>query len=306
MGFATPLTLVCNPVPRQYAAATRKHIMTRITQRLAIGIFLILVTLLLNFVLLPNLCDFDNKRALELLLISAALLWTIPGGMSTVLACPLWKTKTQYAAYLLLVLAGVSALLSASPPHAVLEISVFAGLFYVCQMTAVLWREYRLMMLQWLVYAIWIGAVFYMVGFYSGYLASFMESIPLRWPEPFFGFSNARFFNQYQLWTFSLLYLPLLGFTIKRTAIRRCLFSILAFWWVLLFASASRGVLLAWIVAALVTAGCYRQFARPLLRLQLTGFITGLLCYGLLFYLLPSFLPGGVSNLTIIRGATSG
>lgn len=279
--------------------------MTHIAKLPAIALFLLLVTLSLNYSVLPNLLDFDNKRGLELLLISAALLWIILGGLSTAPAGTSWKTKTQCAFYLLLALAGVSALLSVSPRHAVLEISVFAGLFYVCQLTAVLWRGYRLILVKWLVYAILVGAVFYMVGFYTGYLASFLESLPLRWPEPFFGFSNVRFFNQYQLWTLSLLYLPLLGFNIERTSIRRWLSVILAAWWVLLFASASRGVLLAWLLAMLATAGCYRQLAWPLLRLQLTGFITGLSSYGLLFYLLPSFLVGGVLTQTILRDTTN-
>ena len=279
--------------------------MTRIAKLLATGIFLVLVTLSLNYSLLPNLSSHDDKRALELLLISAALLWVILGGLSTAFACPLWKTLTRYAAYLLLALAGLSAWLSASPRHAVLEISVFTGLFYVCQLTVVLWHEYHLILLKSLVYTIWIGAVFYMVGFYAGYLASFLESIPLRWPEPFLGCFNVRFFNQYQLWTLSLLCLPLLGSTIKRTAIRRWLFIILTCWWVLLFASAGRGVLLAWLLAMLITAGYYRQLARPLLHLHLTGFIFGLIGYGVLFYLLPSFLVGGILTQTVFRDSTS-
>lgn len=279
--------------------------MTRIAKLLATGIFLVLVTLSLNYSLLPNLSSHDDKRVLELLLISTTLLWVVLGGISTVPACLLWKIQTRYAAYLLLALACVSAWLSASPPHAVQEISVFAGLFYVCQLTAVLWREYHLKLVQWLVYAVLLCAVLYMAGFYAGYLASFLESIPLRWPEPFLGCFNVRFFNQYQLWTLSLLCLPLLGSTIKRTAIRRWLFIILTCWWVLLFASAGRGVLLAWLFAMLITAGYYRQLARPLLRLHLTGFITGLIGYGVLFYLLPSFVVGGILTRTVFRDSTS-
>lgn len=237
--------------------------MTHIAKLLAIALFLLLVTLSLNFSLLPNLSSHDDKRVLELLLISAALLWVIPGGMSTAPAGPSWKTRTRCAFYLLLALAGVSALLSASPRHAVLEICTFAGLFYVCQLTAMLWREYRMRLLQWLVYAILLGAVFYMTGFYTGYLASFLENIPLRGNEPFFGFSHVRFFNQYQLLTLSLLYLPLLGFTIERTSLRRWLFVILSAWWVLFFASGGRGVLPAWLLAMLATAGCYRHLPGP-------------------------------------------
>jgi len=275
--------------------------MTRVTKLFAIAFFLLLVTLTLNFILLPNLLEYDDKRVIELLIISSTLFWIILNGMSTVHACPSWKTRTRYAIYLLIALGCVSALLSASPRHAVMEISSFAGLFYVCLLTAVLWREYRLTLAQWLVYAISLGAVFYMVGFYTGYLASFIENNPLHGYEFFLGFSNVRAFNQYQLWTLSLLYLPLLGFNIERKSIRRWLLVVLTGWWVLLFASASRGVLLAWLLAMLVTAWFYRQIAWPLLRLQSTTFISGLLCYGLLFYLLPFFLKGGVFATAVFR-----
>jgi O-antigen ligase len=206
---------------------------------------------------------------------------------------------------MLIVLAGASTLQSPSHQHALLEVCVFAGLVYVCQLTATLWSQYRLALIQWMIYAILLGAVIYMVGFYTGYLASFIEAIPLIWPEPFFGFSNVRAFNQYQLWTLALVCLPLLEFNIERSRTRRWIFAILGGWWALLFASASRGVLLAWLVAMLVTAWCYRQIAWPLLRLQLASFITGLSLYGLLFHLLPSFLVGGILTSTVLRDQTN-
>lgn len=279
--------------------------MTRIIKLLAIVLFLLLVTLSLNFSLLPNLAGYDDKRVFELMIISAALLWAILDGNSTVNVAFTWNTKTRCAIYLLFALACVSALLSVSPRHAVMEICVFAGLFYVCLITAFLWREYRQMLAQWMVYAIVLGGVLYMMGFYTGYLASFIEGIPLRWPEPFFGFSNVRAFNQYQLWTLALVCLPLLKFNIEKASLRRWLFVILASWWVLLFASASRGVLLAWFTAMLITAGCYRQISWPLLRLQLTTFVTGLSFYGLLFHLLPFFVVGGVLTSTVLRDQTN-
>lgn len=279
--------------------------MTHITKLFAIALYLLLVALSLNYSFLPNLLGYDDKRVLELLIIGAVLFWIISGGMKTVHACHSWKIKTRYASYALIALAGMSAFLSASPRHAVLEISLFAGLFYVYQFMAVLWREYSVILIQWMVYAISFGAVMYMAGFYAGYLASFLESTPLRWPEPFFGFSSVRAFNQYQLWTLAFLCLPLLGFNIERIGIRRWLFCILVGWWVLLFVSASRGVLLAWLLAMFVTAGRYRHIALPLVRLQVTSFISGLVCYGLLFHLLPSFIVGGGVTNTVLRGNTN-
>lgn len=283
-----------------------KQIMTLITQMFTITLFLFLIVFSLNYSLLPYQPGYDEKRIIELLIISIALLWNILDGMSTEHVSPSWKIKIRCAIFVLITLSGVSAFLSASPRHAVLEICLFAGLFYLSLFTAGLWREYRLTLVQWLVYAIMLGAIFYMVGFFTGYLASFLEAIPLRWPEPFFGFSNIRAFNQYQLWTLTLLCLPLLGFNIERTGIRCWLFVVLTGWWVLLFVSASRGVLLAWLLAMPVTAAVYRQIAWPLLRLQLTSFIMGLSCYGLLFHLVPSFLVGGVLTRpeSVLRNTT--
>lgn len=275
--------------------------MTLLTKLLAIALFLLVVTLSLSYILLPNLLGYDDKRVLELLIICASLLWAISNEVNLVST----DHFSHYAFYILIALAGSSTLQSPSPQHALLEVCVFAGLVYVCQLTATLWHQYRLALLQLIIYAVLLGAVLYMVGFYTGYLASFIEAIPLIWPEPFFGFSNVRAFNQYQLWTLALVCLPLLEFNIERSRTRRWIFAIVASWWVLLFASASRGVLLAWLVAMLVTAWCYRQIAWPLLRLQLVSFIAGLSLYGLLFHLLPSFLMGGILTGTVLRDQTN-
>lgn len=276
--------------------------MTLLTKRMAIALFLLLITISLSYTLLTNLLGYDDKRVLELLIICTSLLWAISNEVHLVSTDPHFS---RYAFYMLIVLAGASTLQSPSHQHALLEVCVFAGLVYVCQLTATLWSQYRLALIQWMIYAILLGAVIYMVGFYTGYLASFIEAIPLIWPEPFFGFSNVRAFNQYQLWTLALVCLPLLEFNIERSRTRRWIFAILGGWWALLFASASRGVLLAWLVAMLVTAWCYRQIAWPLLRLQLASFITGLSLYGLLFHLLPSFLVGGILTSTVLRDQTN-
>ena len=139
--------------------------MVRISKLLAIAFFLWLVTLSLSYSWFPNLPGNDEKRVIELLVICSVLLWFILGGMKTVSICPSWG-KIRYALYVLLSLAGISAMLAASPRHAVLEISLFAGLFYLGLFTAILWGEYRLRLTQWMVYAVLLGAVLYMVGFY--------------------------------------------------------------------------------------------------------------------------------------------
>lgn len=265
-----------------------------------------LLSFSLNYILLPNLSPYDDKRVLELIIVTTALLWGVLGG-SNVMQPQTWVLRLGIV--LILVLGGVSCIAAPSPRHAILEVSLFAGLAYLAFWVAAIWQHHRQVWLAVLLGAIGVGAVLYMIGFYTGYLASFLEGIPLRWPEPFFMLSNVRSFNQYQLWTLGLFCLPLLAFSIERVGYRRALFGIFAAWWVLLFASASRGVLLAWLLAMLVTAACYRQVAWPLLRLQLSGFSVGLACFGLLFHGLPAWLVGGVvgseASGTLLRETTN-
>ena len=280
--------------------------MTRLMPLIAISLFLYLIVMLsLNVSFFPRLPSYDERRIIELGIIAASL-------MSFILKDRIfkgfhlhWKGSMPAAMLLLLGLAAVSVCLSPSPRHAVQELGVLSGLGYVSCLSAALWQAYRQAMLQWLVYAMLLGVAIYLPGFYAGYLASFLEHMPLRWPEPFFGFSNIRAFNQYQQWTLGLLCLPLLAFNIQGGGRRRWLYLILAAWWVLAFVSVSRGVLLAWLLAVLVTAGVYRQLAWPLLRLQLYGFVSGLTGYAILFQIIPGFFVGGVAAETVIRATTN-
>jgi O-antigen ligase len=76
-------------------------------------------------------------------------------------------------------------------------------------------------------------------------------------------------------------------------------------WWVLLFHTASRGVLLAWGLGILFTAAIYRKLAWPFIRLQLIHISGGFLSYILLFELIPYLRNFAVVTGTIIRDTTS-
>jgi O-antigen ligase len=188
-----------------------------------------------------------------------------------------------------------------------LEHSLFIGLFYLSVLISSSWHELSNKLLLLLISSIALGAVLYMIGFYTGYLASFLEAIPLAWPEPFFMFSNVRAFNQYQLWTLGLLCLPLLVSVGLKNNHKRWFFAGLSAWWVLLFASSSRGVLAAWLLSMLVTWWVYRHFARSFLVLQIKCFAIGFASYLLLFVLLPKFNQGGGSVVTsnVLRAETN-
>jgi O-antigen ligase len=98
--------------------------------------------------------------------------------------------------------------------------------------------------------------------------------------------------------------LPLLGFELKKTA-RTWLHIGLIFWWVLLFYSASRGVLLAWFVGMFITALVYQKSSWPFLRLQLIQITAGFLSYILLFKAIPALLNYTLVTGTVLRDSAS-
>lgn len=245
----------------------------------------------------------DRHRLLELLLISLVLIHSIffTNRTSNFSA----NQSMRYALYVLIALAIASAYLTKSPRHALIEISVFAGLSYLALFMVRLYHEHNTVLIKYLIYAFWASILLYMVSFYLIYIRANIVKDPLVWPELLSGFSNIRSFNQYQLWTLGLITLPLLDFDFTRPHTRRWLHLGLVCWWVLLFYSASRGVILAWLVGILVTTVIYRQSAWPFIRLQLTHLTTGFLSYAILFQLIPSLRGLGTSSGTVLRDTTS-
>lgn len=268
---------------------------------LALLIFVALITFLPSIQFMPKSIIWfnDRQRLLELLLLSFVLLdGMFMGFNKTVLISVNHKLRNAF--FILLALASISALLAHSPRHAAIEISTFAALCYLALFVARLYNENKEVFIKKITYALWASIVLYMVSFYSGYITATIFKTPLNWPFPFTGFSNIRSFNQYQLWSLGLITLPLLTFEIKKNT-RLWLHLALACWWVLLFYSASRGVLVAWVVGMLLTAFVYRKLAWPFLRLQLIHIVAGYCGYYLLFKAVPALLQTTLVAGTVIR-----
>ncbi len=280
--------------------------MIRITQVLVISVFLFLTVMLsLNYSFLPLLPSYDERRILELLLVVLVVFWFLFGGDKSISIISNWKISIKVLLLLVITLGSISAYLSPVPRYALEEVSLFGGLFFTSCFTASLWVKYSESLVKYLVYSILLGVILYMIGFYTGYLAAYLENIPLKFPEPFFGFSNIRAFNQYQLWTLALLSLPILSFNIQRRSLRWGLYLSFVAWWVLFFYSGSRGVIVAWFAAMLVTGGIYWKLSRPLLVLQVQGSVSGLLIYGLLFQYLTTADPGKIASQSVLRTQTN-
>jgi len=245
----------------------------------------------------------DSQRLIELLLVSLVLLESIAWGTSAG-SNPMGKV-TRYAFYALAALAVISSYSAASPRHALIETSLFAGLAYLAAFVARLYRENSAQLIKRLTYVLWGGILLSMIAFYVGYFTAIIFKTPVVWPAPITGFNNIRFFNQYQLWTLGLLALPLLTIDVNSKRARYCLHLGMIAWWVLLFHSASRGVLLSWIVGILMTLFIYRKLAWPFIRLQLIHITAGFLSYQILFELIPFLRGFTVVTGTVARETTS-
>ncbi len=241
----------------------------------------------------------DSQRLLELLLISLVLLYS--STLRTHASGFPANRKIHYALYLLIALAVTSSCLAMHPRHALIEISILSGLFFLSLYIARLYHENNTLFIKWLTYAIWVGISLSMAAFYVGYITATIFKTPVIWPAPITGFNNIRFFNQYQLWTLGLITLPLLSFDLKGKYTRYWLHIGLACWWVLLFHSTSRGVLLAWLAGILVTMAIYRKSAWPFIRLQLMHITAGFISYKILFELTPNLRGTILVTGTVIR-----
>ena len=269
--------------------------------------FIVLVCLSPNLKIMPQSLwptNFhDDKRLVELLLIILLLLYNmmfIKKFQSLTLKRPM-----RHCIYLVITFAIASSYLAYSPRHALIEISLFAGLIYLALFVADLYYENDTPFIQKVIYIFWASIFLCMLSFYVGYIAATVSFTPLTWPAPLTGFTNIRSFNQFQLWTLGLITLPLLTVDFKNTNTRKWLHLGLMCWWVLLFYSASRGAILSLGLGILITAMIYRKLAWPFIRLQLAYIAAGFFGYHVLFQAVPYLRGSAIVTGTVIRDSTS-
>ncbi|MFL1415166.1 O-antigen ligase family protein [Pseudomonas fildesensis] len=117
------------------------------------------------------------------------------------------------------------------------------------------------------------------------------------------GFSNKRFYGQFQTFTLPLLALPLLIPNVTRS-VRGAAFALLCVWWLIAISGGTRGTWLGMAVAGAVLA-LLGPWGRRWLACQLAAVCGGLLLYWLFFTVLAGGLGIEVSNGASDRLTTS-
>ena len=239
-----------------------------------------------------NRLSFDDQRLIEFAIIGLSLLNIAiypTGGVQLKLSRRHFGVLLCLSALMIL-----SALYAEQPNSALMLTAWYLGLFFCCVSIAEIVSQSAEKWQKGILLVMLIAALLYLVNFFTGFLASFVEQIPLSWPEPFSGFSNVRFFNQYQIWFLLLLPLPFYPSLSKRFNLT---IKIIATGWaVLLFASASRGAVLSLSSSLLLTWLIFRQQANIFLRLNIRLILFGAVVYGLLFKLIPQMLSNPVTQ----------
>lgn len=110
------------------------------------------------------------------------------------------------------------------------------------------------------------------------------------YPEPFLGFSNARFLNHVQTWTLPILALFIVQLPKKLWAYRSILYFSTSFWWMLVFASDARGTMVASIFSIILVSILFRSKIKKWLIAYLTTTGIGFVSYILFFKV---FIPKG-------------
>lgn len=275
-----------------------KITLSKISQLMVFAAYVALITLSPSLKLITYIEFHDCQRILQLLLLCIVLIDGVLIGFKLDYM-PHINNKVRLGIIAIIVLALISSYMSLAPRYAYIETSIFAALCYLALFVARSLHENKDNFIKYLTYALWASVVLYMVSFYVGYTTAIALKKTLQWPAPFFGFSNIRLFQQYQLWALGLICLPLLAFELKQK-IRIWLYFGLACWWVLLFYAASRGVTLGWLLAMMVTTIVYKKIAVPLLRIQLISAAGGLAGYLVLFKAIPYWIASSV-----VSGATN-
>lgn len=282
----------------------RHHYMQTALRTLCILAFLLLITFSPSIHFINYIEFHDSQRVIQLILLAFILLDAIILGWSKTGTIPVSR-KIKIGAGVILALSIASSINAIEPRFAVIEITLFVALTYYALFVARLFQENPEAFVKQLTYALLISIILYMVSFYTGYISAMVLKKTLNWPYPFYGFSNIRLFQQYQLWSLGLICIPLLSFDLKKN-VHYWLYFALICWWVLLFYAASRGVILGWIIAMVATAIIYKKLAWPFLRIQIFTSFFGLCAYLVLFKIIPYLVtgPNTIVTSTIFRDTT--
>ncbi len=245
------------------------------------SLFLVVTVCLLVVGVCAPFSGHDLQRAMQIAIGLCAVLY----GLSVTPSECLVDRPTAVGLALIIALGLVSSARAHQPLWAFTEVALFISCGAITVAFAWLRRHGgapldRALILTVLVLCL-IKSIQYL---YAGALAFTSGERTLDTDLLLSGFSNKRFYGQFQTFTLPLLALPLLMPTVSRT-LRGAVFALLCIWWLIAIGGGTRGTWLGMGVAGAVLA-LLGPWGRRWLGWQLAAVFSGLLLYWLVFTVL--------------------
>ncbi|WP_184744683.1 MULTISPECIES: O-antigen ligase [unclassified Pseudomonas] len=249
------------------------------------GVFLIATACLMTVGICAPFGGHDLQRGMQIAIGFCAVLY----GLSVTSTEPWVDRPTAWGVALVVGLGLLSSALAHQPLWALTEVALFISCAAIAVAFSLLRRHGgesldRVLILVVVVLCLIKSAEY----LYAGTLAFTSGERALDPDRLLSGFSNKRFYGQFQTFTLPLLALPLLIPNISR-ALRGAMFALLCVWWLIAISGGTRGTWLGMGVAGLVLA-VLGPWGRRWLGWQLAAVLVGLLLYWLIFTVLADYL----------------
>ena len=262
--------------------------------------FLVITACLLALGICAPFSGHDWQRAMQVAMGLGAVVY----GLTVVPVERLVDRPTALGLVLIVGLGLVSSALAHQPLWAFTEVALFISCGAIAVAVALLRRHAgepldRVLILMVVLLCL-IKSIQYL---YAGALA-FASGARVLDPDALLsGFSNKRFYGQFQTFTLPLLALPLLMPKVSRS-VRGAVFALLCVWWLIAISGGTRGTWLGMAVAGVALA-LLGPWGRRWLAWQLAAVCGGLLLYTALFTLLTGALGVEVGSGVSDRLTTS-
>ncbi|ONH55007.1 O-antigen ligase [Pseudomonas cedrina] len=264
------------------------------------GVFLVAVVCLLVLGICAPFSGHDWQRVMQIAIGACAVLY----GLSVARVERLVNRPTAQGLALIVVLGLASAMLAHQPLWALAEVALFVSCGAIAVAFALLRRHGGERLDRALILIVVLLCLIKSIQYlYAGTLAFASAERTLDPDLLLSGFSNKRFYGQFQTFTLPLLALPLLIPGLSRS-LKAWVFALLCVWWLIAIGGGTRGTWLGMGAAGMVLA-VLGPWGRRWLGWQLAALLGGLLLYWLVFTVLADYLGIAVANGASDRLTTS-
>ena len=249
------------------------------------GAFLVAVVCLLTIGVCAPFGGHDLQRVMQIAIGLCAVLY----GLSVSALEPLVDRHTAWGLALIIALGLLSSAQAHQPLWAFTEVALLVSCAAIAVAFALLRRHGGGAMDRVLILVVLLLCLIKSIQYlYAGALVLTSGALTLDPDLLLSGFSNKRFYGQFQTFTLPLLALPLLIPKVSR-AVRGAVFTLLCVWWLIAISGGTRGTWLGMGAAGLLLA-LLGPWGRRWLGWQLAAVVGGLLLYWLAFTVLADHL----------------